>query len=243
MTRQNKELITDGQRLGLSVAAEKHLFLDQLDISEALHQTPPYLAIVQAVVGISRSSPQFIFARAAFPNDVCIGHYPQYPSLPLIDIGRAMDQSAALLATYLQGAVNGKVPLLRQVARIKGGRIEKFAPSTAYWIWVSSSTDCISVTFFSSESIEPLATTSGWSYEFCDLSSFPNRISPTVTTSTENDHAFIGADKLDSAAISKRIPQAPPFLILQSAHIEQDANGSLTILARAHCPAALASGL
>lgn len=242
MTTQNDELIIVAQRLSLPVTAEKHLFLDQPDISEIIHQAPPYLVITQAVIGISRSSPQFIFARAAFRDDVCIGHYPQYPSLPLIDIGRAMDQSAALFATNLHDTFNGKVPLVRRLARLKGGRIEKFTPSTSHWIWVSSLRDCISATFFSSERIEPLATISGWSYEFCDPSSFPHRIAPTAATLTENGHAFTITDDLDSAAIRQRVPQAPPFLILQSAHIGYDVNGSLTIHARAHCPAALVRG-
>jgi 3-hydroxymyristoyl/3-hydroxydecanoyl-(acyl carrier protein) dehydratase len=227
-----EEMLEMAALLGLPVNAETFQFSEQSEISSVIRHTPPYLLLTHALCGrASGSSVLFVFARATFSERECDGHYPGFPSLPLTEIGRAMDQTAALFAGYAasDSAGAGKIPLLRRIAKLKGGRIEKFDPVNPCWIWASTHNGELRTTLFSGSLSSPLASIEGWTYDFKNDNEFQSSLSENLRISPDVSFA-----RLDRGNIMKLIPQAPPFLILESATITHEQNGHATISAHAH---------
>lgn len=225
-----KEMLEKGALLGLPINAETFQYCEESDISTIIRHTPPYLVLTHAICGRSGSSALFVFARASFSERECNGHYPGFPSLPLTEIGRAMDQAAALFAGYAasESAVSGKLPLLRRIARLKGGRIEKFDPVNPCWIWASKHNGELRTTLFSGSQSIPLASIEGWTYDFKDEREFQSTLSEAILMPPD-----ISDNELDRSEIMKLIPQTPPFLILESASITHAQNGDAMISAHA----------
>ncbi len=149
--------------MGLPATAETVKFCEESEISSIIRHTLPYLLLTHALCGrTSGSSMLFVFARASFSERESDGHYPGFPSLPLTEIGRAMDQTAALFSGYTKSAGTGKIPLLRRIAKLKGGRTERFDPLNQYWIWASSHNRELRTTLFSGSLSSPPASLEGW---------------------------------------------------------------------------------
>ena len=223
-----EEMLEKAALLGLQVTAETVGFCAESEISSMIWHTPPYLLLTHALCGRSGSSVLFVFARASFSERECAGHYPGFPSLPLTEIGRAMDQTAALFAGYAASANAGKIPLLRRIAKLKGGRIERFDPLNPCWIWASSHNGELRTTLFSGSLLSPLASIEGWTYDFKNEHEFELSLSESLLVPPD-----LSSSELDRNDIMKLIPQAPPFLILESATISKEPNGHATILAHA----------
>ena len=225
----SEEMVEKAALLGLPVTAETIQYCAESEISSIIRHTPPYLVLTHALLGLSGSSLLFVFARASFSERECDGHYPGFPSLPLTEIGRAMDQTAALFAGYAESAGAGKIPLLRRIAKLKGGRIERFDPINPCWIWASSHNGELRTTLFSGSLLSPLASIEGWTYDFKTDNEFESSLSESLPVPPG-----VSCAELDRHDLIKLIPQAPPFLILESASISKELNGHATISARAH---------
>jgi 3-hydroxymyristoyl/3-hydroxydecanoyl-(acyl carrier protein) dehydratase len=223
-----EKMLEKAALLGLPVTAETLQFCDESEISSIIRHTPPYLLLTHALCGRSGSSVLFVFARASFSERECDGHYPGFPSLPLTEIGRAMDQTAALFAGYAESAGAGKIPLLRRIAKLKGGRIERFDPINPCWIWASSHNGELRTTLFSGSLSSPLAAIEGWTYDFKSENEFESSLSESRLVPPD-----LSCTELDRNDLMKLIPQAPPFLILESATISKEQNGHATISAHA----------
>ena len=222
-------MIETAALLGLSVTAETCLFCEESEISSIIRHTPPYLLLTHALCGRSGSSLLFVFARAFFLERECDGHYPGFPALPLTEIGRAMDQTAALFAGYAESANAGKIPLLLRIAKLKGGRIERFDPANPCWIWASTHNGELRTTLYSGSLSSPLASIEGWTYDFKNENEFQLSLSESLQMPPD-----LSGTGLDRNEIMKLIPQTPPFLILESATISHEQNGHATISAHAH---------
>ncbi len=224
----SREMVEKAVLLGLPVTAETVQFCEESEISSIIRHTPPYLVLTHALLGRSGSSPLFVFARASFSESECDGHYPGFPSLPLTEIGRAMDQTAALFAGYAESAHAGKIPLLHRIAKLKGGRIERFDPLNPCWIWASLHNGELRTTLFSGTPSSPLASIEGWTYDFKNKEEFESSLSESLLVFPD-----VSCSELDRNDLMKLIPQAPPFLILESATISKEPNGHATISAQA----------
>ena len=223
-----EEMVEKALLLGLPVTAETVQLCEESEISSIIRHTPPYLLLTHALCGRSGSSVLFVFARASFSERECDGHYPGFPSLPLTEIGRAMDQTAAFFAGYAESTGAGKIPLLRRIAKLKGGRIERFDPLNPCWIWASLHNGELRTTLFSGTLSSPLASIEGWTYDFNTDNEFESSLSENLLVSPD-----VSCSELDRNDLMKLIPQAPPFLILESATISKEPNGHATISAHA----------
>ncbi len=214
--------------LRFSITADSYHLYDDSEISSLIRHSPPYLSLTQAVCGRKDSSLLFVFARASFSEKECDGHYPGFPSLPLTEINRTMDQTAALFTVLSETGVHGKIPLLRRISKLKGGSIERFDPINPCWIWASIYNGELKTIFFSGLNSSPVASTDGWMYEFKKESDFQASLIDNNVCSP-----YPSFSELGRADIMKFIPQTPPFLILESANITKNKSGHSMINAHA----------
>ncbi|NTW82737.1 MAG: hypothetical protein HGB36_05140 [Chlorobiaceae bacterium] len=225
---QINEMIEKATGLCCPVTRNNCRLYNEPEISSIIRHGQPYLVLTHAIYGRTNSSESFLFARASFPESDCSGHYPGFPSLPLTEIGRSMDQAAALFTSLSRSDMSGGIPLLNRITKLKGGSIERYDSAEPCWIWVSNHNSETRTIFYLDSKPSPYATIEGWSYDFISDNDFNSIISENKKAKKE--HAVSGLDRLE---IMKLIPQTPPFLILDSVHISSENNGNANILAQA----------
>ena len=219
MDTEQSSLLNTALKLGLPVEDTKQNVLNETEISERLGQVAPYLALRRALV-CQKDGEHSLLAEVRFGPNTCDGHYPGSPSIPLVDMGRAMNQAAA--ATF-----NGQtgIPLLRRIAKLRAESMEVAHPDNPYWVWVTKERGEIVSHLYSSASGNMLATIQGWEYDFATMPvvsktpQFGALQNPLVALE------FQWMESFHHDQITKLIPQAPPFLVLQSARRGRTASG------------------
>jgi len=139
------------------------------EIGELIQQSPPYLVLARAMRGKGRS----LLAEARFSPDTCDGHYPNRPCMPLVDLGRAMDQAATLLAASRYD--DWRLPLSRRANGLKGHSVQHYEVDDRYWVLASEESSQISTKIFSTRTMELLASIRGFEHEFIGASAIGTR--------------------------------------------------------------------
>jgi hypothetical protein len=210
MNPEQSSLLDTALKLGLPVEGTKQSLLTQVEIASRLGQNAPYLAVRHALL-CQKDGEHGLLAEVWFGPETCAGHYPGSPSIPLVDMGRAMDQAAAI-------SFNGHVgvPMLKRISKLRAESMEVARPDSAYWIWATKENGALVTRLYSSVSGKILATIQGWEYvfasapsaslnpQFAGLTNLPTAVEIEWLTPIQRDQ------------IVKHIPQTPPFLVLQS---------------------------
>jgi hypothetical protein len=225
MKYEDPSMSSTAHRLG--IAATDYRYLSQLEISDALAQQPPYLSLQEAAVYNQDGMPHDVLAKARFGLEICDGHYPGCPSIPLVDSGRVMDQTTALLAVSRSEVARGKIPLLRRVSRLRAESMETLRPDDFYWIWAATNNDRFVTRLYSGAERTLISTIEGWDYDFAERPSFGQRVEEVVEPHTEDTSWFNCEQTLDEESIMDRIPQRPPFLVLNEANVGRTLDGTL----------------
>ncbi len=114
MKSEHASLLATAQKLGLPTGAiSEQRSLAKEDIAKRLGQRPPYLAICHGLV-CANGEGSDLLVEASFPQEICMGHYPGRPSIPLVDMGRAMAQAAAASLSRSAG-----IPLLKRISKLR----------------------------------------------------------------------------------------------------------------------------
>ena len=211
MTTEQNSLEEVARKLGLPIDGCLLSVLTPTDIAARLRQTPPYLALTRALLCSNGESSELL-AEAHFPPEVCDGHYPGSPSIPLVDMGRVMDDAAAVFLCR-----NGHIPLLKRIAKLRAESMEVAHLDTPYFIRVSQEKGEVVAKLFSSFTYQPLATIQGWQYDFVsapEISSAP-RFAADAAVQIKSTITWL--NEIDQTELSRRIPQSPPFFVLKSA--------------------------
>lgn len=253
-------------RLGLPLPDCESTLLGSAEISDIIQHLPPYLVLTDALCScqgrsivlngrvndhnpnsfctelVPESSAKdgnsmFVLARASYSTADCDGHYPGWPSLPLTEIARSMDQAATLFAAISSQSRKGLVPLLRSISKLKGGSIEWYDANCSYLIWVSVQNSEIVTRFFMDTHQEPIVTISGWSYDYTEEIDV-HSAAPDLASTSDECHST----EIDRLGIMDIIPQAPPFLILDHTSVFQDEAGKATVNSCAHVLPSMVKG-
>src|SRR5438067_353862 len=97
MNQETATILTEVQALQLPLLSADRRLRTKDQIAARLRQMPPYLVLERALLFLRSGSPLALLAEVRFPTGVCDGHYLGKPCVPLVDMGRAMDQAASLL--------------------------------------------------------------------------------------------------------------------------------------------------
>lgn len=207
-------------KLGLPVEGTQQVVLSEAEISARLGQIPPYLAVHRALV-CQKDGEYALLAEVRFGPETCEGHYPGSPSIPLVDMGRAMDQAAAVTLNGHAG-----IPLLKRIAKLRAESMEIARPENPYWVWVTKEKGEIVSHLYSEVSGKMLATIQGWEYDFAaapvasQIPQFDGFQNPSAALEIQ------WAESIPRDQIARLIPQAPPFLVLQSARRGRTSSGA-----------------
>ena len=197
-------------KLGVCLGGTQPTILAEAEIAERIGQGRPYLTVRGALI-CGKDGERETLAEVSFPPETCAGHYPSSPSIPLVDMGRAMDQVAAISLDSRRG-----IPLLRRISKLRAESMEAAHPDNAYWVWARKEKGELITRLYSSATGSALASIHGWEYDFA--------ASPVVSGSPQFPGLVMsaGADEIEwsdpihSDQIGKCIPQTPPFLVLKS---------------------------
>jgi hypothetical protein len=213
MTTEQISLEEAARKLGLQIDGCELSVLTPTNIAARLRQTPPYLALTRALLCSNGESSELL-AEAHFPPEICDGHYPGSPSIPLVDMGRAMDEAAAVWLCR-----NHHVPLLKRISKLRAESMEAARPGTPYFIRVSQEKGEVLTKLFSSVSYQPLATIQGWQYNFVSVPEISSTPRFEADAAVQIKSAITWLNEIDQTELSHRIPQLPPFLVLKSAKL------------------------
>jgi len=211
MTPEQISLEEVARKLGLQIDGCELSVLTPNDIATRLRQTPPYLALTRALL-CSNGESSALLAEAHFPPEICDGHYPGSPSIPLVDMGRAMDDAAAVWLCR-----NGHVPLLKRISKLRAESMEVTRPGTPYFIRVSQEKGEVVTKLYSSVTYQPLATIQGWQYDFVSVPEISSAPRFEADAAVQIKTAITWQNEIDQAELLRRIPQSPPFFVLKSA--------------------------
>ena len=139
-------------KLGLPVEGTQQTLLTEAAIAARLSQNPPYLAVHRALL-CQKEGEHGLLAEVWFGPETCVGHYPGSPSIPLVDMGRAMDQAAAITSNGHVG-----IPLLKRIGKLRAESMEMSRPDNVYWVWATKEKGELVTRLYSSASGKMLAT-------------------------------------------------------------------------------------
>jgi len=200
-----------GSKFGLSPEWHLSSEIGYEEIADLLHQERPYLAL-QRASRWQRNGESGVLAEVRFESGVCDGHYPGSATIPLVDMGRVMDQAAGLTSNS-----QGKIPLLKRISKLRAESMEVARPDSSYWIWAFPEKGELITRLYSDTSTSILASIQGWEYDFAvsvDGSEQPRFV---ATEGAVENVEVKWIEEIDSERIARLIPQAPPFFVLQSA--------------------------
>ena len=102
--------------------------LDSLEITSLLPEKPPTLMLTEAVIIAHKSDRDdcVIVTRGQVPPELCKGHFPGFPIIPLAALGLLMSQAGALLLTSC-GATSSQ-PQAHLVVEVEHIKLERFRP-------------------------------------------------------------------------------------------------------------------
>ncbi len=231
MQWDKREMIKAAEALGLPNGADNYKLIDQNQVMRKIKQRPPYLALEAGLLHYQNGRPSALLAKAAFPENICDGHYDAAPTIPLVDSGKAMDQAAAMLAMESRGLNGETIPLLKEISNLKGYAMEVFDPKSDYWIWGDRENGRINTKFFSGKTKNLLAGFGNWQYDFVDRAELGKRTErrPLATAEIELENAH----QIDPEQLTV---QTAPFFVLERAFTGAAPNGNPKLRAEAHMP-------
>lgn len=99
--------------------------LDRLDIYDLMPEREPGLRITRAVIS-GTGGDCLILAPLIITEEMCAGHMPGFPILPLAEAGRTLAQVGAILVAYTVRSIEGRegrfTPLVYKVGEIISGQ-------------------------------------------------------------------------------------------------------------------------
>lgn len=220
MTPKHSNLLNAATNLGLPVGDARHSLLTTDEIAARLGQNVPYLAVTDALLWQNDAGNE-ILAEVTFGAEACVGHYPGSPSIPLVDMGRAMDQAAAISLTGHAG-----IPLLKRINKLRAESMEVARPDSPYWVSATREKGELITRLYSSASGKMLASIQGWEYDFASAPTasrtpqFTDVVDPLIAAAVE------WAAPISYEQIAANIPQTPPFLVLRSGRRGRSASGA-----------------
>jgi len=215
-------------------------------ITESISQRAPYLLLNSASTLLLEDGRQCIVAETNFPAQICEGHYPGAPTVPLVDMGRAMDQAAALFASQSSDARPG-IPLLLGIDRLRAGNVS-FCPADVHCVIVAErpasqiDTRKINTRMYLVSSNDLIATMDGWKYEF-GFPKIASSDSPFKSSAIlEKYHPCNKCIDIGLEQIFDLIPQRPPFLVISKATFGMAHDGAPVLHSFASFPDSAVNG-
>jgi len=193
-------------------------------IEAALGMRYPYLAVRRAAK-YQDGEEQAVLAEVRFGAACCDGHYPACPSVPLVDMGRAMDQAAALLLTP-----SAHPPRLVAIRALRCEAARVAPPEEAYLVLARRSGAEVVARVLTRAGGVGLASIHGWEHAVDGappLSRVPRFA--TYTRATDECPEVRWQERLDRAALDRLTPQRPPFRVLEAGRVGADARGAVAV--------------
>ena len=210
-------------------------------ITKSISQSAPYLLLHSASTLLLEDGRQCIVAETNFPAQICEGHYPGAPTVPLVDMGRAMDQAAALFASQSSDARPG-IPLLLGIDRLRAGNVS-FCPADVHCVIVAERpASQINTRMYLVSSNDLIATIDGWEYDF-GFPEISSSDSPFKSSAIlEKYHPCNKCIDIGPEQIFDLIPQRPPFLVISDAIFGLAHDGAPVVHSFASFPDAAVKG-